>query len=82
MSSLTMKRRQFKKKSSQKGFNQLHKHMSQITNVVSAFVYTVVRKDLRWDKAGIIGWAILNKVLLDCDHSNQWITQIRTDVLS
>lgn len=33
-------------------------------------------------KLGIMGWAILTKALLDCDHSDHWITQIRIDVLS
>lgn len=80
MSPLATKWRLFKKKNPhEKGINRLHKSMSQIPNAVSARVYTVVRRDLRWDKAGIMGWAILNKVLLDCDHSNHWITQIRTD---
>ena len=38
--------------------------------------------ELWWDKAGIMGWAILTTALLDCDHSNHWIRQIRTDVMS
>lgn len=41
----------------------------------------VVRRDLRWDKDGIMGWTILNKVLLDCGCSDGWITQIRIDIL-
>lgn len=57
----------------QKDMNRLDKHVS---------LMTIDRRDLRWDKDGIMGWAILNKVLLDCDHSNHWITQIRADVLS
>lgn len=28
-----------------------------------------------------MGWAILTTALLDCDHSNHWIRQIRIDVM-
>lgn len=33
-------------------------------------------------KAGIMGWDIRNKVVLDCEQSNHWITQIKADDLS
>lgn len=63
----------------------MYSMFSELSTVVSLCVLCVslcggLSGEVR-DKAGIMGWDILNKVLLDCDQRNHWITQIRTDGL-